>query len=187
MPAGKRWPTELHAEIRAEYETGSYSVLDLPARKKHGVSTRQVEHWIAAEGWVKGNNAPLIARKRAEASIERFTRLGLSQDNAFTLTIEGCLAGADIAADIRDKMLPKMTEGGTLTTDALMVKSLVDTLASYAVDLGKRAKFLELYFKATGQLEADPAPPMVFTVPDLSKLTTEELRAYRDILAKCSK
>jgi len=172
------YPEDVIQQARAEYETGNFSVSDLPVRKKFGMSARVIEKWITRWGWEKGKLRPQIEERKANAMIEAFSAAGMKTEEAISLTVSGMRAGEDVARRIVEEL--KATGGAPTEAAEDMVKA-------YLTDLRTRQKYLAMYFEITGQVapqvvEASLQPKRAF---DLSKLSDDELRVFMALREKC--
>ena len=170
---------EIISQARAEYESGYYSVKTLPVRNKYGISTRTVEKWVDKGGWVKGRHKPEIEERKAVALIDAFSQAGMPTDKAVSLTVTGMLAGSDVA----ERMVKEYVVAGGVVSEELTA-----VIQSYVTNLSVRQKYLDLYFKITGQI----APQVVEQRPpdkpyDLSRLSDDELRLFISLREKCER
>ncbi len=80
------YPAETWAKVRADYETGNFSVRELS--ENYQIFYKTIDDKIASDGWIKGKYKPAIEAKIKETMIERFTRMGLSEVAACEKVVE---------------------------------------------------------------------------------------------------
>lgn len=173
------YSAEVRGLVRAEYETGNYSVKSLPSRIRYGIHARTVEGWVEKYRWQKGSSAPTIEKAQAELNLDRFTRAGLPPDRLIERVIEGVNAGSECVEEVVTIIRENKGE---------LDPKAVRALHEIGTALNSRAKFVDIYCKMTGQYAPtktqDLTPPAPQKAPDLSRFSDEELRQWEKLWEK---
>ena len=75
------YPASTWAKVKAEYETGEYSVDKL--QEMYGISTASIDKKIAKQKWIKGRTRHKIELKAEKTAIEKFAALGMPEEKVF--------------------------------------------------------------------------------------------------------
>jgi len=81
------YSAEVWARVKADYETGNFSVDAL--QKRYGISTATIDKHMAKEKWVKGSLKPVIEGKIKETTAQMFARIGLPREKVLKTILEG--------------------------------------------------------------------------------------------------
>ena len=81
------YPAKTWAKVKADYETGNFSVADL--WKKYGIAEITIEKRIGNEKWKKGKLKKKIEEKIEESTLEMFARLGMPKEKFLQVIIDG--------------------------------------------------------------------------------------------------
>ena len=81
------YPAKVWAKVKADYETGNFSIDKL--HEKHTISVDTLKRKISGEKWQKGKLKPIIEKKIEETTAQMFARLGLPKEKLLEKIIEG--------------------------------------------------------------------------------------------------
>ena len=155
-------PADTWAQIKAEFETGNFSVEQLA--KKYLISPATVKKRLYAEKWVKGRLKPLAEAKAAQTMVEKFAAIGLTPEKVMRVIQEGIEAEKTIIVGSGDQ-----------------------AMADQIPDWQARDKFTAHYYKLTGGYEAEKIKSEninINTTVNLSALSDDELEAMEKLLDK---
>ena len=81
------YPAKTWAKVKAEHETGQFSVEELS--KKYKISQPAIVKRLMKEGWKKGRTKKKIEEKIEESTLEMFARLGMPKEKFLQVIIDG--------------------------------------------------------------------------------------------------
>ena len=115
------YPATTWAKVKADYETGDYSVDKL--HQKHTISREAIITKMVRKKWEKGKNAPIIQQTIAEKNIAMFAKLGMTQEKLAIKLIEGVTISETTTKELAD-----LVNEGTVDLETIlkMVPRLVD-------------------------------------------------------------
>jgi len=96
------YPATTWAKVKADYETGDYSVDKL--HQKHTISREAIITKMVRKKWEKGKNAPIIQQTIAEKNIAMFAKLGMTTEDLAQKLINGLNTQEKAAKEIAEKI-----------------------------------------------------------------------------------
>ncbi len=154
----------VRAKVKADYETGNFSVEQL--LKRYGIAAITIEKRIGKEKWIKGASKKAIEEKIQETTEQMFARLGLP----------------------KEKVLKKVMEG--LEAEKVVITGgKEDAFAEVMPDHLAVDKFVTQYNKMVGGYAAEKQEikqesDIKLKNEDLSKLSTDELNIMLKLIGK---
>lgn len=139
------YPAKTWAKVKADYETGNYSVEQL--WKKYGMSAISIEKRIGIDKkngnpWEKGKLKPIIEKQIEESVMEKLTRLGMPEDKVLMVMVEGLEATYE-----KWKKNPNYKKDAVDETGEKILEYDLEIYSDHQI----RAKFFDMYCKIGGK------------------------------------
>jgi len=123
-----RYSLRVWANVRAQYETGKFSLKELS--DIFGIKEPTIRYQQEHQGWIKGRVAANLAMRINESTLDCFIRLGMPPEKVNKRVLEGIETSTDSIIKIADRL--KEIQSGESTTEILKkIGSIVKDLAEF--------------------------------------------------------
>jgi uncharacterized protein YlzI (FlbEa/FlbD family) len=143
-----RYSLRVWANVRAQYETGSFTIDEL--QKLFGISRNTIQFQCIKNGWVKGKTAPTVAYRINESTLDCFIRLGMPPEKVNQRVLEGIESSTDTIIKIADRLKEIQAEA---TTEEVLKK-----ISSIIKDLAEFKRISLLYIQEYNKMIGNYAP-----------------------------
>lgn len=144
-----RYSLKIWQNVRAQYETGQFSVKDLS--KLFGIAATTIQYQLDHQKWIKGKTSGAIALRIQESTIDRFTRLGMPPDKVAQRVLEGIECTTDTIKKIADRLKE-------IEVDDLPAQKILQKIGSIIKDLAEFKKVSLLYIQEYNRMIGGYAP-----------------------------
>ena len=143
-----RYTLRVWANIRAQYETGKFTIDEL--QKLFGISRNTIQFQCIKNGWVKGKTAETIAYRINESTLDCFVRLGMPPEKVNQRVLEGIETSTDSIIKIADRLKEIQADA---TTEEILKK-----IGSIIKDLAEFKRISLLYIQEYNKMIGNYAP-----------------------------
>jgi len=143
-----RYSLRVWANVRAQYETGKFTIDEL--QKLFGISRNTIQFQCIKNGWVKGKTAETIAYRINESTLDCFVRLGMPPEKVNQRVLEGIESSTDSIIKIADRLKEIQADA---TTEEILKK-----IGSIIKDLAEFKRISLLYIQEYNKMIGNYAP-----------------------------
>lgn len=143
-----RYSLKVWANVRAQYETGKFTIDEL--QKLFGISRNTIQFQCIKNNWIKGKTADTIAYRINESTLDCFVRLGMPPEKVAQRVLEGIECTTDTTIKIADRLKSIQADA---TTEEILKK-----ISSIIKDLAEFKRVSLLYIQEYNKMIGNYAP-----------------------------